>query len=152
MKLWHLPHLLLLCVLCLATPAQARVNTVDLYTEAVMTGDIAALEKLLAPNYWHIGSNGHIQDKEHFIASIKDKKLIVNHLSLSNERETHIGETRLLTGNGQFKGISKPARPQGLMRFTMVLVNNKGTEQVVLFQVTPVEPTPECNDGNCRIK
>lgn len=152
MKSRQMAVFFLLSLLFLAAPAQARVDTVELYTEAVMTGDIPALEKILAPNYWHVGSNGHIQDKEHFIASIKDKQLIVNHLSLTNLRETQIGETRLLTANGQFKGVSNPSRPQGLMRFTMVLVNNQGKEQVSLFQATPVVPSPQCSDGNCRIK
>ncbi|MBQ4567627.1 MAG: nuclear transport factor 2 family protein [Desulfovibrio sp.] len=143
---------LLLCLFCLASPATARVDTAELYAEAVMTADVPALEKLLAPNYWHIGTNGHIQDKAHFIESIRDKTLVVNHLSLSNERESRIGETRILTFNGEFKGVSTPSRPQGLMRFSMVLVNNRGKEQVVLFQATPVLSTPECSDGNCRIK
>ena len=143
---------LLLCLFCFAAPATAKVDTAELYAEAVMTADVPALEALLAPNYWHIGSNGHIQDKAHFIESIKSKTLVVNHLSLSNMRETRIGETRLLTFNGQFKGLSNPPRPQGLMRFSMVLVNNKGKDQVVLFQATPVISTPECSDGNCRIR
>ncbi|MBQ3059505.1 MAG: nuclear transport factor 2 family protein [Desulfovibrio sp.] len=142
----------LFCLCFLAVPAQARVDAVDLYAEAVMTADIPELEKLLAPNYWHIGPNGHIQDKAHFIESIKSRQLVVNHLSLSNQRETRIGQTRLLTANGEFKGVSTPPHPQGLMRFTMVLVNSQGQDQVVLFQATPVQPTTECSDGNCRIK
>ena len=153
MKFVQLVPLLLALALCLAGGvAHAKVDTVALYTEAVMTGDVSALEKLLAPNYWHVSSNGHIQDKENFITSIKNKDLVVDRLTLTNVRETKVGNTRLLTANGYFKGTAVPALPQGLTRFTMVLANNNGKEQVALFQATPVEPSDDCKDGNCRIK
>ncbi len=153
MKFVQLVPLLLALALCLAGGvAHAKADTVALYTEAVMTGDVPALENLLAPNYWHVSSNGHIQDKENFIASIKSKDLVVNRLTLTNVRETKVGNTRMLTANGYFKGTAVPALPQGLMRFTMVLANNNGREQVALFQSTPVEPSDDCKDGNCKIK
>lgn len=131
---------------------QAGANTVDLYTHAILSGDVAELEKILAPNFWYIGGNGHIRDKDNFIKEIKDKTLVVDHLALKNLRETKVGDTRMLTANGTFQGKSAAPRPQGLMRYTMVLANNKGQEQVVLFQATPVISTEECQDGNCKIK
>lgn len=153
MKFFYSLSLLLLMVLALASSdAKAKADTVELFTEAVMTADIPALEKILAPNFWCISVNGHISDKEHFIAEIKSKKLVVDRLTLSNIRETKLGQTRLITANGVFHGKSEAPRPQGLMRYTMVLANNKGREQVVLFQATPVIPTADCKDGNCKIK
>ncbi|WP_300882226.1 nuclear transport factor 2 family protein [uncultured Desulfovibrio sp.] len=153
MKFIQLVPLLLALALCLAGGVvHAKADTVALYTEAVMTGDVPALEKLLAPNYWHVSSNGHIQDKENFIASIKNKELVVDRLTLANTRETKVGDTRLLTANGHFKGTATPALPQGLMRFTMVIASNNGHEQVALFQATPVEPSADCQDGNCKIR
>lgn len=133
-------------------PAYGKADIADLYANAVMSGDAPALEKLLAPNFWYIGGNGHIRDKENFIREIKDKTLVVDQLALKNLRETRVGETRLLTANGVFKGTSDMPRPQGLMRYTMVLANNHGAEQVVLFQATPVIATKECADGNCKIR
>ena len=76
----------------------------------------------------------------------------MDRLTLTNVRDTKVGNTRMLTANGYFKGTAVPPLPQGLMRFTMVLANNNGQEQVALFQATPVEPTPDCKDGNCKIK
>ena len=73
--------------------AQARPDLVELYAEAVRTADAAALERLLAPNYWHISSNGHIQDKEHFIAAIKTGKLAVKTLRIRNVRASMAGKT-----------------------------------------------------------
>ena len=153
MKLLKAASLICVLVFCLsAATAQAKADSVALYTEAVMTGDIPALETLLAPNYWHIGANGHIEDKEHFIQSIKSKELVVDRLTILNARTALIGGATLVTGNGYFKGTAVPAQPEGLMRFTLVLVKNQGREQVVLFQATPVISSEECKDGNCKIQ
>ena len=132
--------------------AQAKPDTVELYTEAVMIGDVPALETLLAPNYWHINANGHIEDKEHFINTIKNKELVVDRLTFTNARTAMIGDSKLITGTGYLKAKATPPLPQGLMRVTVVVVSNKGREQVVLFQATPVIATEDCNDGNCKIQ
>ena len=132
--------------------AQAKPDTVELYTEAVMIGDVPALETLLAPNYWHINANGHIEDKEHFINTIKNKELVVDRLTFTNARTAMISDAKLITGTGYLKAKATPPLPQGLMRVTVVVVNNKGREQVVLFQATPVIATEDCNDGNCKIQ
>lgn len=132
--------------------AQAKPDPVELYTEAVMIGDVPALETLLAPNYWHINANGHIEDKEHFINTIKNKELVIDRLTFTNARTAIIGDSKLITGTGYLKAKATPPLPQGLMRVTVVVVNNKGREQVVLFQSTPVIATDDCNDGNCKIQ
>ena len=132
--------------------AQAKPDTVELYTEAVMIGDVPALETLLAPNYWHINANGHIEDKEHFINTIKNKELVIDRLTFTNARTAMISDAKLITGTGYLKAKATPPLPQGLMRVTVVVVSNKGREQIVLFQATPVIATEDCNDGNCKIQ
>ena len=132
--------------------AQAKPDTVELYTEAVMIGDVPALETLLAPNYWHINANGHIEDKEHFINTIKNKELVIDRLTFTNARTAMISDAKLVTGTGYLKAKATPPLPQGLMRITVVVISNKGREQVVLFQATPVIATDDCNDGNCKIQ
>lgn len=147
-----IPVLTAICLFYTCGNSWAKADTVELYTQAVITADVPELEKILAPNFLYIGSNGHIRDKEHFIDELKTKKLVVDRLSLRNQRESSVGDTRMITANGVFYGKSDLPRPQGLMRFTIVLAKNVGGEQVVLFQATPVISTKECTDGNCRIK
>lgn len=153
MKLLKIAPLALAITLLLgAVQAQAKADTMEVFVNAVITGDLPVLEKVLAPNFWFIGAAGHIRDKEHFLQEIKDKQLVVNRITLTNNRETTVGDTRLITSNGVFHGAAVKPTPQGLMRYTTVLADNKGQEQVVLFQATPVIPTQECADGNCKIK
>lgn len=132
--------------------AAARADVVELYANAVISADTEMLEKILAPNYWHIAANGHIQDKEHFIESIKNKQLVINHLTLTNLRRSMIGGCTLMTGNGILRGTATPALPEGLMRYSVVIAKNGDAEQVVLFQATPVVPSADCKDGNCAIR
>lgn len=132
--------------------AAAKADVVEVYANAVISGNTEVLEKVLAPNYWHIAANGHIQDKEHFIESIKNKQLVINHLTLTNLRRSMIGDCTLVTGNGILRGKATPALPEGLMRYSVVIAKNGDTEQVVLFQATPVVPSADCKDGNCAIR
>lgn len=139
--------------LCLSyQPVFAKADIADLYANALMAGDVQTLERILAPNYWHIASNGHISDKDHFINEIKNKELVVERLTFSNMRETKVGETRLQTCTAIFNRKTLAPRPEGLLRVTLVIAENNGEEQVVLFQATPVIPTKDCDDGNCKIK
>lgn len=144
--------MLIFAAVMFASQAQAKVDVIEQYTNALMTGDVPTLEKLLAPNFWDIYPNGHIADKEHFLEDIRAKKLVINRITLTNVRETKVGETRLLTGNGEFRGTMPYPTPEGWMRYTLVVANNNGKEEIVLFQATPVVATKECEDGNCRIK
>ena len=141
MKLFRMFLVSLALSLIFAGAALAKADVTELYAEALMTGDVESLDKLLAPNYWHVSANGHIQDKEHFLASLKERKLV-----------TVMGDVTLVTANGELKGSATPPLPQGLMRYTMVL-NKVGKEtKIVLFQATPVVPSQDCRDGNCAIR
>lgn len=139
----------------LALPAgvRAAADPVDLFVEALLDSDVDSLENLLAPNFVFIGSNGHIQDREHFIRTIKSRDLVVKDASFKNLRETSAGPVRLVTGNGVFQAVSRVLLPSGLMRVTLVADSSiRPRERIVLVQLTPVIPTEECEDGNCLIR
>ncbi|MBR4746377.1 MAG: nuclear transport factor 2 family protein [Desulfovibrio sp.] len=133
-------------------PAQARADAGALMTEALLDSDAKALEKLLAPNFVFIASSGHIADREHFLESVRTKHFKVMGMSLMNMRESRTGPVRIITGNGTFTAAYDTPLPGGLMRLTLVTESVKGSEQVLLLQLTPVIPTHDCRDGNCRIR
>ena len=55
------------------TPAGAAADVAGLYTDALISGDAKALERLLAPNFIFIAPNGHIEDGSHFLESIRSR-------------------------------------------------------------------------------
>lgn len=134
------------------TPAGAAADVAGLYTDALISGDAKALERLLAPNFIFIAPNGHIEDGSHFLESIRSRHFVVSDMTLKNMRETRTGDVRLITGNGTFMARSDNPLPGGLMRLTMVTDRSSGSEKILLVQVTPVIPTRDCRDGNCRIR
>ena len=148
-----LSFVLTVALSCLA-PADTRAaaDPVDLFVEALLDADTDTLDRLLASNYVFIGSNGHVQDKEHFIASIRSRNVVVKSASFKNLRETSAGPVRMVTGNGTFTAVSNLPLPSGLMRVTLVADNTGPRERIVLVQLTPVIPTAQCEDGNCLIR
>ncbi|MDD6181620.1 MAG: nuclear transport factor 2 family protein [Desulfovibrionaceae bacterium] len=142
----------LLCLCCCAGNALARADLPEMYAAALVSNDTETLDSILAGNYWHISANGHIQDKEHFITNIKNRKMVIDQLRLSNARTSTYGNTKVVTGNALLRGTFGHPLPQGLVRFTMVTERGTQGEKVVLFQMTPVTPSKACPDGNCEIK
>lgn len=146
------PLLLSACLILAPCEAGAAADPVDLFVEALLDADTDSLDRILSPNFVFIGSNGHIQDKEHFLATLRDRHLVVKSASFKNLRESSAGPVRMVTGNGTFIAISSQPLPSGLMRVTLVADNTGPRERIVLVQLTPVIPTAECGDGNCLIR
>lgn len=127
-----------LLVLLFGSMAQAKVESVDLFVEAIMTRDTETLNKLLAANYLHINGNGYLQDKENFIANIKNGKMRIDRLTITDVKSSHYGDATMVTGTAVLRGHFEPKLPQGLQRMTMVMEKKDGTDKVILFQATPV--------------
>lgn len=143
----------LLFLLGLAPAAHAAVDVTELCSEAMLRADVKSLDTLLAPNFLFVASNGHIQDKDHFLASVRSGKLVVKGFTLKNMRESAIGTTRVITGNGTFEASADTPLPSGLMRLGVVVDRSAApAERIVFIQITPVLPTPQCSDGNCLIR
>lgn len=128
---------LLLVLLC-GSAAQAKVDPIALFVEAVMTRDTETLDKLLAANYLHINGNGYLQDKENFIANIKNGKMRIDRLTITDVKASHYGDATMVTGTAVLRGQFEPKLPQGLQRMTMVVEKKDGADKVILFQATPV--------------
>lgn len=125
--------------LVMGSVAHARPDTVALYVEAVMMADTATLEKVLSSNFLHISANGLMQDKENYIENLKNGKMDIRRMTVSDVISSHYGTTTLITGNVVVHGTYDPPLPQGLMRFSMVLEKVGDQEKIILSQVTPVK-------------
>ena len=138
MKVRVLFMLLLVSVFGFAALAQARADTLSLYIEAFLTEDVKSLEKLLAGNYLHINSNGYVQDRENFLNNLREGKMVIDRLTVTDVATSHYGGATLSTGTVQFKGKFEPKLPSGLHRVTVVMERKGDEEKVILFQATRV--------------
>lgn len=127
----------------LGSVAQARPDVIDQYVEALMTRDTGTLNRVLAENYLHINGNGYLQDKENLIGAIKNGKLRIDRLTLSDVTASTYGNTTVVTGNVHVHGKAPKGLAQGLQRVTIVTERVGDTEKIVLFQATPVRDKGE---------
>lgn len=125
-------------------------KTISRLIEAVKKPDLDALEKLLSPDFWFIGAGGHLKGKEAFIQEFRDRRMVVDQFELPNLKEKRAGDTRFVTSNGVFRGVSKNPKGQGLIRFTIAIVGNGDNERITLLQATPIIPNNDCKDRNCK--
>lgn len=141
------------CLVFLATVflwsagARAEPDAFTRYTTAVITRDTDTLQKILADNYLHINANGYLQDKEHFIANLKNGAMIVDRLTIFDSIETKYGDTLVITGNVLFRGKFTPKLHEGLQRVTAVAEGEGKQERILLFQATPVIDRKERHDA-----
>ena len=133
-----LAFLLVLGSLVMAQRADAKPDTAQLFVEAMLTANVEVLDKILAGNYLHINGNGYMQDKENLLASLRDKKMVVDHLTISDVTTSHYGNATLMTGTLVFKGKFKPKLPEGLHRVTLVIEKQGAAEKIILYHATPV--------------
>lgn len=130
-------------VLMTSAATQARPDTASLFIEATMTRATTTLEKILAANFMIINGNGYLQDKEHFIANLKNGKMRIDRITFAEVTSSHYGDATLVTGNIILRGTFKPRLAEGLQRASMVIERQGTEEKIILFQTTPVRDKAE---------
>ena len=105
---------------------------------AVVKGDVEVLEKSTADDYSLINVNGQMSDKSRKISGIKSgqTKLTSNNLSDLNVRV--YGDTAVITGKADVKGMVGGKDATGQILFTRVYVKKDRRWQSVAFQQTRV--------------
>ena len=130
----------ILLFLLLFAPGLVRAQSgVALYVEAVMTGDISVLHKLLDEEYIHIDVDGRVMNKRTFIRCIEWGSIQVDRLHLEEVTTLRYNSTNVSTGTLYFVGrtdgmpISSPKQ-----RFTVISEQARNEERILLFQATPL--------------
>lgn len=134
--------MLVLVTLCGVAAAQSVEDQIKkLETDraaAVVRGDTAVLEKETSDEYTLININGQESGKAQMLAGFKSgaNKLTVDDLS---DMKVHIyGDTAVVTGKVEVKGIMGGKDVSGQARFTRVYVKKAGHWQSVALQQTRI--------------
>ncbi len=111
----------------------------DKWRDALLKGDTAAMEKLLADDYMAILPNGTLQTKEETLASLRSGTTHLTSIIISDRRVRFYGTTALVTSRASVKG-SLPSGPiSGSYRYTRVYVKDKqGAWKVVSFEASRI--------------
>jgi hypothetical protein len=112
--------------------------------KAMVDGDVATLERLLAVELTYIGTTGRIEDKHAVVYGIKSGKAKYSSI-IPSERQVHVmGTVANVIGVVVIRGDEADGSDIGV-RYTSVHVLRDGRWQMVAWQSTRIAPNETVN-------
>jgi len=112
--------------------------------KAMVDGDVATLERLLAVELSYIRTTGRIEDKHAFLYGIKSGKTKYTSI-VPSERQVHVmGTVATVIGVAAMRGEEEPGVDIEI-RYTSVHVLRDGRWQMVAWQSTRIAPNETVN-------
>jgi ketosteroid isomerase-like protein len=105
---------------------------------AVVKGDVATLEKQTSDDYSLINMNGQMSGKAQMVNAFKTGQTKLTSDELSDMKVRVYGNTAVITGKADVKGMLGGKDATGQIMFTRVYVKKGGQWQSVAFQQTRV--------------
>jgi ketosteroid isomerase-like protein len=116
----------------------------DEWRTAMLKGNTAALENLLADDYTAITAVGAIQTKEQAITSLRTGALQLTALSISDRKVRIYGSTAVVTSLAELTGSRNDQEMSGRYRYTRVYVrNSQGQWKIVSFEASRIQEPNE---------
>ena len=151
--------LLTVCILGLlvhasyaSAPAQTRVpstappsaedeikNLEEARNQAVLHGDVAALDRMTADNYTFITLRGELRTKSDILQGFRSGSFHYESRQISDLKVRVYGNTAVVTGRSTQKGMENGKDYSGDYRFTRVYVKQNGRWLTVALQTTLVQ-------------
>ena len=107
--------------------------------EAFRIGDVAAVEKLLAPRFTLVGSDAQVQSREEVLAEVRSRdpqyEVFRNHSMTAQV----YGDAAIVQGITSLKGTSGGKSFEADVRFTDTLIRDKGQWRLVVSHVTRIQ-------------
>jgi ketosteroid isomerase-like protein len=138
--------LMLLMGFCPVVPGQSTVEIEQALmrleqerVDAVTRGDLAALERIFADDLLYTHSNARQETKAQFLESVKSANIKYEAMKHSDLKVQLLGDTAVLRGRSEIKGV---ANGQGFafpIRFITVYVKLNGRWQMTVWQSTRIE-------------
>ena len=109
------------------------------WRNAVLTGDAAIMDKLLADDYIGISANGTLQTKEDALTWLRNRQRHITNLVLSDSRVRFYGTTALVTSFSHVTGTNAEGEALGDFRYTHVYVRDaQGKWKMVSSEVSRI--------------
>ena len=109
------------------------------WRKAVLAGDVAAMDSLLADEYIGISARGTLQTKEDTLARMRSGVRHITALDLSDSKVRFYGVTALVTSFAHVTGVNSEGEAFGDFRYTHVYVRNaQGVWKIVSFEASRI--------------
>jgi ketosteroid isomerase-like protein len=109
------------------------------WRKAVLAGDVAAMDSLLADDYIGINASGTLQTKEDVLTRMRSGRRRITGLELSDSKVRFYGTTALVTSFAHVMGVNAEGEALGDLRYTRVYVRNaQGVWKIVSFEASRI--------------
>jgi ketosteroid isomerase-like protein len=116
----------------------------DAWRNAMLKGNSAAMESLLADDYTAITAKGAIQTKEQALNNLKSGAFQLSSLSISDRKVRIYGTTAVVTSLAELTGSRNDQDITGKYRYTRVYVRNpQGQWKIVSFEASRIQETSD---------
>jgi len=114
------------------------------WRDAILKGDTAAMDALLADDYMAITATGTLQTKAQTLDNLRSGRTHFTQLEVSDRKVRVYGTTALVTSYAEVQGTSSEGPIQGSLRYTRVYVKDAtGVWKIVSFEASPVREPEE---------
>jgi ketosteroid isomerase-like protein len=113
------------------------------WRDAVVTGNIAEMAKILSDDYFGISMTGEVNTKAQQLERMQKRMLVVSKMELSDLKVKLIGTTAVVTSRAEVQGVNDGAPITGAFRYTRVYQKTAAG----LWQITNFEATRLARQG-----
>ena len=111
----------------------------DHWRNAILTGNVAAMDSLLAKDYIAITANGMLQTRDEALASLRSGGLHFKSLEITDRKVRFYGNTALVTSRAEVRGSTPEGDLAGSYRYTRVYVRDAGgVWRIVSFEASRI--------------
>jgi ketosteroid isomerase-like protein len=107
---------------------------------AILNGDAAALDRMTADDYSFITLRGELRTKSEIVKGFKSGSFKYESRQISDLNIRVYGNTAVVTGRSNQKGMEEGKDYSGDYRFTRVYVRQNGRWLTVALQATVIKP------------
>jgi ketosteroid isomerase-like protein len=116
----------------------------DTWRDAVLRGNAATMDSLLAADYIAITANGTLQSREETLANLRSGTIHITVLDVSDRKVRFYGKTALVTCKTELSGTSAEENISGNYRYTRVYVRDvQGKWKIVSFEASLIRESGE---------
>jgi ketosteroid isomerase-like protein len=112
----------------------------DTWSKALLHGNVAAMEALLADDYMAISPTGILQSKEQALASLRSGAIHFKSIDLNDRKIRLYGTTALVTSRAEVTATGPEGNMSGSYRYTRVYVKDPhGAWHIVSFEASKIK-------------
>ena len=106
------------------------------WRDAMLTNNVAAMERLLADDYLGISANGILETKADILATRRSGAVKLTQMELSDVKIRVYGDTAVVTSKVDVSGTSNGRDVSGHYRYTRVYNYRNGQWQIISFEAS----------------